>query len=171
MLRLRPIEDADSLQGLVDDVFADPEVRRGMGWTEADPLEDAMDAIHGLWRRRLASGWQLLEVRDEGERAGLAGLGPVDPEDGSAWYAIYLLHRGEGLGRRVTRRLIRRAREAGARELVAVTWAKNTASQALLEGEGFERVGAAPYDWAEQSELDWLELRCPLDPASAFGDG
>lgn len=163
-LTFETVTDAEALEQLVDDVFCDPEVRRGMGWTDADPVDEAMEAIHGLWQRRLDAGWDLVEVRHHGERAGLAGLGPTDPDDASAWYAIYLLHRGEGLGRRVTRRFIQRAKASGARELVAVTWAKNTASQALLEGEGFEPVGPAPYDWARESQLDWLELRRPLDP-------
>lgn len=153
-----PIEDADTLRSVVGEVFADSQVRRGMGWTEDDDPEEAREAIEGLFERRFESGWWLADVRMQGERAGLAGLGPTD-EDGAAWYAIYLLHRGEGLGRAVTERLIDRARKHGVDELIAVSWAENDAIQGLLESVGFEFVGEAPYDWADESELTWVEYR------------
>lgn len=162
-LVLERIDDAAQLERVVDEVFADAEVRRGMGWTEADDPEEARAAIRGLWRRRLEAGWRLFDVSLEDRRAGLVGLGPVDEADGTVWYAVYLLERGQGLGGRLTRRAIERARREGARELVAVTWAKNEASRGLLEAEGFEPAGEAPYDWARESALTWLEYRRPLN--------
>lgn len=157
-LSFEPIEEADTLRSVVDEVFADPEVRRGMGWTEDDDPGEAREAIEGLFERRFESGWWLADVRLQDERAGLAGLGPID-EDGAAWYAIYLLRRGEGLGRTVTERLIARARKRGVEELIAVSWAENDAIQGLLESVGFELAGEAPYDWARESTLTWLEYR------------
>lgn len=161
-LQLATIDDAAHLDRVVEEVFSDPEVRRGMGWTEEDDAEEAKAAIAGLWSRRFEAGWDLRDVRLDGERAGLVGLGPVDEATGTAWYAIYLLERGEGLGRELTRWALAAASSQGAREAVAVTWAENEASRRLLEGEGFELAGPAPYDWAQESVLDWLEYRCAL---------
>lgn len=162
MLQLTLIDEQAELADLVEHVFADAEVRRGMGWTEADDTDEAMTAIHGLFERRHEAGWRLYRVTDAGETVGLAGRGPVDPDDASAWFAVYLRRRGEGLGCAVTERLAAEAADAGARELVAVTWAENTASQGLLEATGFELVGPAPYDWARESELDWRLYRRAL---------
>lgn len=136
-----------------------------MGWTEADDTAEALEAIHGLWERRFEEGWRILEVRHEDERAGLAGLGPIE-DDGTAWWAVYLVERGKGIGREVGRRLIEQARKQGATTLVAVTWAKNDASQRMLEALGFEDIGPAPYDWADESQLDWLQYRqeLPAEP-------
>lgn len=162
-LFLERIGDAASLERVVEEVFADPEVRRGMGWTEDDDPEQAREAIEGLWARRFEEGWRLFDVRLEGRRAGLVGLGPLDEGEGTVWYAVYLLERGQGLGRRLTRRAVDRAREEGAREVLAVTWAENEASRRLLEAEGFEPVGEAPYDWARESALTWMEYRRALN--------
>lgn len=156
-LNLARVESPGALEDLVHDVFSDPQVRRGMGWTEADDTDEALEAIWGLWERRFREGWRLFEVRHQDERAGLAGLGPV--EEATAWWAVYLTERGRGLGQAIGRRLAKRAREEGAEELVAVTWARNQASQGMLEALGFESVGPAPYDWARESELEWLEYR------------
>lgn len=154
-LALDPVDDADALQRLVDTVFADPEVRRGMGWTEADDREAALEAISGLWHDRFEDGWDLRAVRRGDRTVGLVGLGPVG-EDATAWYAVYLLDRGEGLGRRLTRWGLDEACDRGADRVLAVTWAENEASRGLLEAEGFELEGPAPFDWARESELSWV---------------
>lgn len=159
-LSLEPVAGKDELEALVADVFADPGTRRGMGWTEDEDPEEALEAIWGLWERRFAADWRIYEVRHEDERAGLAGLGPI--EDGQAWWAVYLLERGEGLGTATGERLVEQARQQGARTLIAVTWKQNEASRAMLETLGFEEEGPAPYDWAEESELSWLRYRREL---------
>lgn len=160
-LILQRVEDVSLLEDLVDSVFADPQARRGMGWTAEDDPEEAMEAIWGLWHRRFQHGWRLFTVVHEDRRAGLAGLGPVE-EDGTAWWAVYLLERGQGIGPRVGHQLIERATRDGVRELIAVTWAKNEASRSMLEDLGFEEEGPAPYDWARESPLSWCEYRLEL---------
>lgn len=162
-LTLAPVDERAGVRELVDDVFSDPETRRGIGWTEADDPERAREAITDLWDRRFDEGWRVLEVRAGEARAGMAGLGPV--EDGEAWWAVYLLERGRGLGRAVGRRLAGRARRQGVRELVAVTWAENDASRRMLEALGFDERGPAPYEWAEESALAWVEYRRRLEAA------
>lgn len=159
-LRLEPVGSEDELQALVEHVFSDPGARRGMGWTEDDDPAEAMEAIWGLWERRFADGWQAYEVRHAGDSAGLAGLGPI--EGGQAWWAVYLVKRGEGLGTETGRRLVDRARERDVETLIAVTWTENEASRRMLETLGFREEGPAPYDWAEESELSWLRYRRKL---------
>lgn len=161
-LTLRPIESLSTLTGLVEETFSDPEVRLGIGWQPEDDTEEAMAAIQDLFERRFEQGWTLWQVTLDGRGAGLAGLGPIDPEDGSAWYAIYLTLRGQGLGTRVTERVVERARQRGVETLVAVMWAENEASRALMTGQGFAFAGPAPYAWAQESELDWVEYRLSL---------
>jgi len=159
-LTLAPVAGETELEALVSTVFCDPQTRRGMGWTERDDPEEAMQAIGGLWHRRLDEGWSIFDVQRTGETIGLAGLGPI--EEGRAWWAVYLLERGQGLGKAIGRRLIDRAAEDGAREVVAVTWAKNEASRGMLSSLGFEAEGPPPYDWARESELAWLRYRREL---------
>lgn len=160
---LEPVTDGDELTTLVETVFSDPGARRGMGWTEDDDPEEAMEAISGLWAKRFERGWRIYDVRREGQRVGLAALGP--PEEPEPWWAVYLLERGEGLGKAIGRRLVERARRDGADALLAVTWVKNAASRGMLEALGFEQQGPAPYDWAEESELAWLAYRRELAPS------
>lgn len=147
----------------MSEVFADPGTRRGMGWTGEDDTEEALAAIEGLWDRRFAEGWCVYDVRDDGRRVGMSGLGPID--DGEAWWAVYLLERGQGYGRAVGRRLVDRARRDGADRVVAVTWAANEASRRMLEALDFRVEGPAPYDWAHESSLEWLLYR--HDPPKA----
>lgn len=161
-LSFRRVDEVGTLQKLVEDVFADPQVRWGLGWTDEDDPEEAMAAIEALFEHRHEAGWTLLEVRHGGRCAGLAGLGPLDPESAERAYAIYLTERRRGLGRRVTDRLLERARASGAESVLAITWAENEASRALLEGAGFRFEGEAPYGWAQESELDWVVYRCVL---------
>lgn len=160
---LELVTDGEELSGLVETVFGDPGTRRGMGWTEDDDPEEAMAAIAGLWVKRFAEDWRIYDVRRDGQRVGLAALGPAD--EAEPWWAVYLLERGEGLGQAIGRRLVERAREDGAEALVAVTWAKNAASRGMLEALGFQEQGPAPYDWAEESELAWLVYRKRLAPS------
>jgi RimJ/RimL family protein N-acetyltransferase len=164
-LELDRVRTPAELTELVDDVFEDPQARRGLGWTEADDIEEAMASIRWLFDHRYEKGWQLYEVRADDERAGIAGLGPV--EDGEAWWAVYLTVRGRGLGQRVGEQLIARAEREGAREVVAATWARNGASRRMLETLGFDDVGPATYEWAEDSQLTWIEYRRELAPGEA----
>lgn len=159
-LTLAPVTAEAELTELVDHVFSDPGTRRGMGWTEDEDPEEAMASIRGLWEHRLETGWRLYDVRSDGQRVGLAGLGPI--EEGEAWWAVYLLERGEGYGQATGRRLIEAARQRGVRALIAVTWAKNEPSKRMLEALGFTEQGPAPYGWAEESELSWLQYRRTL---------
>lgn len=159
-LSLETVTDDDELADLVEAVFSDPGTRRGMGWTEDDDPEEAMEAISGLWEKRFERGWRIYDVRREGERVGLAALGP--PDEAEPWWAVYLLDRGEGLGKAVGRRLVEQARRDGASAVLAVTWAENAASRGMLEALGFEERGPAPYGWAEESELAWLAYRREL---------
>lgn len=163
-LTFHEVHAEPELAVLVDAVFADAEVRRGMGWTPEDDVDEAMAAIHGLWEHRFEGGWTLWRIHAADALVGLAGLGPVDEEDETAWSAVYLLERGEGFGARVTERLVEHARQVGACALVAVTWAENEAAKALLEVTGFEPEGPARYDWAKESELSWEQWIRPVNP-------
>jgi RimJ/RimL family protein N-acetyltransferase len=160
-LILEPLATWPDVRDVAQDVFADPDVRLGLGWQPHEDEDTALDAIMGLFEQRYQDGWRLYEVRHEDRRAGLAGIGPRGENE--AWYAIYLLERGEGLGARVTERFVEQAREEDLDALVAITWAENEASHGLLESQGFEFVGEAEYDWSEDSELTWIEFRHPLE--------
>lgn len=160
-LTLRRVEAREEVEALVAAVFSDPEARRGMGWTESDDPSRAREAIQGLWEHRFEEGWRFVEVLCGGRRAGMAALSPI--EEGRAWWAVYLVERGRGLGTRVGRRLLQQARRAGASQLCAITWAENAASRAMLEKLDFDPVGPAPYDWARESQLEWLEYRRTLE--------
>lgn len=159
-LSLERVSDEEQVAQLVSHVFAEPETRRGMGWTEEDDPEEAMEAIAGLWEARFAEGWRIYAVQQGQATVGLAGLGPAGED--SPWWAVYLLERGQGLGKTAGQRLIEQARREGAKQVLAVTWRKNEASRGMLEALGFHEVGPAPYDWARESELSWLQYRREL---------
>lgn len=165
-LTLDPVETLDELDALVEATFSDPEVRRGMGWIPSDDADKALEAIHGLFTRRFEAGWDLRAVRTEDGLAGLVGLGPLDEEDRSPWYAVYLLDRGRGLGRKLTRWALDLAQNRGAREVIAITWQENEPMRNLLDSEGFSLHGEAAYQWAQESELTWLEYRKRLPSRS-----
>jgi len=161
------LAEREAVLEVVEDVFDDPMVRRGIGWTEEDDPDEAKAAIRELFDRRHADGWRLFEVRKEDQRVGLTGLGPTDRDEGRAWYAIYLLDRGRGLGREVTEAMIDHAREEGLEVLGAITWADNEASRGLLTSLGFELVREHEAKWARESALTWVELRRPVDQENA----
>lgn len=164
-LTYHPITDPKHLQATVQSVFSDPDTRRGMGWRRTDDAQQALEAIHGLWEERYHDGWDLYRVHHDEDLIGFTGLGPI--EDGEAWYAIYILERGEGYGSTVTEHMIQHAHDTPADTLTAVAEETNHASRALLEKHGFEPVGEAPYDWAQESELTWISYERSLDTPPA----
>lgn len=111
---------------------------------------------------RVRAGYPVLVAIDEGGAVlGYASFGDWRAFDGYRHTVEHSVHvradaRGGGIGRSLMQALIERAQDAGKHVMVGAIEAGNTASIALHEKLGFQRVGLLPQVGAKFGH--WLDL-------------
>jgi L-amino acid N-acyltransferase YncA len=141
LIRPCQIDDLDRIQA----IYAH-HVLTGTGTFELDPPSRA--EIETRWRAVVSAGWPWLVAEADGAVLGYAYAGPFRARAAYAHTvedSIYLDLRaqGRGLGKALLFALMAAAREAGAREMLAVIGdSQNRASINLHKACGFRSVGA-----------------------------
>ncbi len=140
-LVIRPLADDDlaSLVAIYNEVIA---TTTAIYRDDPVSLDDRM-----VWARaRQDAGFPVEVATRDDDVVGFASFGPFDPFPGYRHTVEHSVHvradqRGRGVGRSLVLRMVDAARTGGWHALVARVDADNTASLALHEGLGFERVG------------------------------
>lgn len=139
-IRLRPLGDAD-----LDAIFgweSDPEGVALAAFTRADPSDRAAFDAHYL-RIRADPANLLLLIEEDGQLVGSIASFTIEQER-EVSYWIDRAHWGRGIATAALRVFLERERE---RPLHARAAARNAGSAAVLERNGFERVGEE-HSWA-----------------------
>jgi L-amino acid N-acyltransferase YncA len=131
--------DLDALAAIYNEVIANT---TAIYRDELVSVEDRTSWAAG----RQAAGFPVDVATWDDEVVGFASFGPFDPFPGYRHTVEHSVHvradqRGRGVGRALVGRMVEAARDGGWHALVARIDAENTASLALHEGLGFERVG------------------------------
>ena len=133
----------------------------GLGGIEASIAESLATLVKQGWPRAREDVWI---VEAGGERVGCVIL--YEREEGLARLGMLVLrpeHRGAGLGRRLVRLCLERARSAGYEEVEIMTLSELEAATHLYREAGFRRVGTGPRErWGRDITLErWvLDLQC-----------
>lgn len=136
----------DATAGDLGAIFAiyDREVAYGTATFETEPRSEAqrLEWFEAYDRAR----YPVLVAEDEGRVVGWARLYPWSPRPAyarTAENAVYVDEsaRGRGVGRALLEELLRRARRAGIRVVVARIAEGNPASVALHRAMGYQRIG------------------------------
>lgn len=164
-VQLRPAEDVD-LDAILD-IHNDAILNSKSIWTD-EPVNRAERAS---WlAERDAAGFPVIVAVADDTVVGYASFGPWRSKSGYRFTvenSVYLAaeYRGRGIGATLLAEILRLAREAGMRVMVANIEAGNSASIAIHERFGFTAVGTVRQVGTKFGEwLDLVIMQLPLQP-------
>lgn len=134
-------EDAAPITAIYNDAIARTDASL---WFDARPESEAAEKVAAATPLH-----PVIVAELDGRVLGAAWTSPWNPRDGYARtveFTVYIAEaaRGKGVGKALYAELIRRARAAGVRDVMAGATIPNDASVALHESMGFRKVGHFP---------------------------
>ncbi|MGS2744956.1 GNAT family N-acetyltransferase [Halomonas sp. LS-001] len=141
--------------------------RSSLDCPELQGVLTTQEALQGFYRQDIHAPEQWYLVRYQKEDAGLLLLAP-HPEANN-WELMYMglapTWRGHGLGRQVVNEALRKAKEAGMKEVILAVDQRNTPAQRLYENHGFEtRTTCAVHAWISKQSTT------PSFPSGVIGN-
>jgi phosphinothricin acetyltransferase len=133
------------------------------------------ESMLGWFEAKAAGGFPVIGIQDDaGELLGFATYGSFRPHPAYKYaveHSVYVRadQRGKGLGRKLLARVIELAKAQGKHAMIGAIDASNSASIALHESMGFERVGTLPqvgFKFGRWLDLALMQLtfETPRDP-------
>ena len=156
----------DDWRAMYRNVWSHPESARYMMWSVTEREEDAPDRMRRTIEFQKTHDTYLVYSKATGEAIGFAGVEQLSPtvwEEAGVCLGPGFV--GKGYGTQILRRLIRYAKELGAREFIASAWEENQASRALIASLGFTQFDAEERI-DERNGSSYTYLRYKLDLSS-----